>query len=221
MKIELKNVSLRFDDKPDLLRDVNLTIEKGDFLLIRGPSGCGKTSLLRLLNRLADPVGGEILFDGQLSEDDEVTSLRRRIAYVQQTPVMLEGNVRENLLFGSLFRSAGDVRPDDAKLRTRMNSLLLDDVGLDDVASNLSVGQQQRVALIRTMLTGPDVLLCDEPTSALDPDSARLVEESIEDMCADDRVSVVMVTHGTYQPEKVEYRVFEIQQGEGLMEVAS
>ncbi len=102
-----------------------------------------------------------------------------------------------------------------------MNSLLLDDVGLDDVASNLSVGQQQRVALIRTMLTGPDVLLCDEPTSALDPDSARLVEESIEDMCADDSVSVVMVTHGTYQPEKAEYRVFEIQQGEGLMEVAS
>jgi putative ABC transport system ATP-binding protein len=132
---------------------------------------------------------------------------------------MLEGNVRENLQFGFLFRSAGNEMPSDAELRNRMDALLLDDVALQDVAADLSVGQQQRIALIRSILTQPDVLLCDEPTSALDPESARLVEESIERMCAEDQVSVVIVTHSTYQPEKVEYRVCEIRQGTGLVEV--
>ena len=222
MKIELKNVLLRFDDKPELLRDVNLVIEKGEFLLIRGPSGCGKTSLLRLLNRLADPDGGEIVFDGKPSVDDKVTSLRRRIAYLQQTPVMLEGTVRENLQFGFGFRSAENSKsPDDAELNEQMEKLLLNEVNLDDVAVNLSVGQQQRIALIRSMLTQPDVLLCDEPTSALDPESARLVENCIERMCAEDGVSVVMVTHSSYRPEKVKHRVLKIQAGKGLVEVTS
>ncbi|MDA0838109.1 MAG: ABC transporter ATP-binding protein [Planctomycetota bacterium] len=220
MKIELRNVSLRFDGKPVLLRDVNLIIEKGEFLLIRGPSGCGKTSLLRLLNRLAEPDGGEIVFDGNPSTDDKVTSLRRRIAYVQQTPVMLEGRVRENLQFGFGFRSAENRKfADDAELKERMDRLSLDEVSLDDIAAKLSVGQQQRVALIRSMLTQPEVMLCDEPTSALDPESARLVENSIERMCFEQGVSVVMVTHRSYQPEKVKYRVFEFQPGRGFREV--
>ncbi len=97
MKIELQNIELSFADMPPLLRDLNFVLEEGEFALIHGPSGCGKSSLLRVLNRLQEPSAGRLLIDGRPAEQYEVTQLRSRMGFVQQTPVMVAGSVRENL----------------------------------------------------------------------------------------------------------------------------
>ena len=92
MKIELQKIELSFGDKPPLLQDLDFMLDAGDFALIHGPSGCGKSSLLRVLNRLQEPSAGRILIDGRPAGEYEVTQLRRRMGFVQQTPVMITGN---------------------------------------------------------------------------------------------------------------------------------
>ena len=156
MKIELQKIELSFGDKPPLLQDLDFMLDAGDFALIHGPSGCGKSSLLRVLNRLQEPSAGRILIDGRPAGEYEVTQLRRRMGFVQQTPVMVTGSVRENLHYPFGFKAQrGRQSPGDEVLRTWLDDLLLADVALDDDAVVLSVGQQQRLALIRTLLVEP------------------------------------------------------------------
>ena len=195
MKIALENLSLRFGDGDYLLREVSLVLEPGDFVIVNGPSGSGKSSFLRLLNRLQDPSSGNLLVDDRPASDVDVTRLRRRVGFVQQTPVMLAGNVRDNLLLPFTYRVAGGTPPPtDDFLRQQLDAFLLD-IALDDDTQPLSVGERQRLSLIRCLLAGPDVLLCDEPTSALDPESRVVVEERLVDFCANDGNTVVLVTH--------------------------
>lgn len=214
MRIELKNITLRFEDKAPLLEDVNFVLGEGDFVLIRGESGCGKSSLLHLLNRLEEPSAGQILVDGQPIASYEVTQLRRQLGFVQQTPVMVEGTVRENLLYPFSFKAArGQTEPGDEALRVRLDEFLLTEVELRDDAELLSVGQKQRVALIRTLLTQPRVLLCDEATSALDPRSKSVVEEALERENTARGVSVALVTHLEFVPQIAKARRYLMRAG--------
>ena len=211
MKIELKNVGLSFDADPPLLEGIDLTIEPGDFVIIRGPSGSGKSSLLRLLSRLMDATTGSIEIDDHPVDSIDVTSLRRRIGYVQQTPVMKLGTVRDNLRFPFLLKAAGSgPPPDDGDLFERLKEFLLSGVSLDDDTENLSVGQRQRIALLRSLSTNPEVLLCDEPTSALDPESRDVVESRLEQLNGRDGKTVVVVTHFEYEPEDTSVREFNL-----------
>lgn len=217
MKIELKNVALQYPGKPPLFRGVNLIFDSSDFLLIQGPSGSGKSSFLRLLNHLQTPSEGEILIDGRSAKQHNVLSLRRRIGYVQQTPVMIPGTVKDNLTLPFRYKIArAQVRPDDQELRENLNAYLLQDVGLEDSAETLSVGQKQRVALIRTLISKPDLLLCDEPTSSLDEQSRQVVETELDR--SDLAIGVVLVTHLDFQPQKVSPRKY-ILDSNGLLEL--
>lgn len=148
-----------------------------------GPSGSGKTTLLRLLNRLDDPDGGEVLFEGRDVRSYDVLQLRRRVQYVGQVPVAFPGTVAGNV---------GDQAP---KLLAR--------VGLDAAlagrdADRLSVGEAQRMCLARALALGPECLLLDEPTSALDTVAKAGIEALIRSL-ADDGLTVVMVTHDPRQ----------------------
>lgn len=219
MKIELRNVSLTYVGSP-LLRDVSLVVLPGQFVLIEGPSGSGKSSLLRLLNRLQEPTDGTILVDDRPAREHEVMRLRRRIGYVQQTPVMLDGNVAANLGLPFRFRATGHhAAPTSARLRTLLDEFLLHDVSLDDDATRLSVGQKQRVALIRTLLTEPQVLLCDEPTSALDPQSREIVQAALERLNIEHAMSIILVTHLDYHPKHAAVRRYRLAREDGLREV--
>lgn len=204
MKLELQNIALQYNNKPSLFQNVNLSLDTGTFALIQGPSGSGKSSLLRLINRLQEPTNGTILIDNAPIDTYNITQLRRRIGYVQQTPVVIDDTVRNNLLLPFTFKTSSSLsQPTDDQLQQKLQDYLLKDVRLNDLAPELSVGQKQRLALIRTMLVNPEIILCDEPTSALDAESRRIVEHELEDICQMQQISVILVTHTDFKTQKV------------------
>ncbi len=222
MRIELRDISLTYPGGSTVFQDVGLVVEPGEFLIIQGASGTGKSSLLRLMNRLHEPTGGDIRIDGEPIADLDVTELRRRMGYVQQTPAMIEGSVEENLALSFRFRSSKTRRPPTSdELRGRMAEFLLEHVNITDDADPLSVGEKQRVALIRALLTGPEVLLCDEPTSALDADSRRIVEGALERLNAEEGMTVVLVTHLDLGVSCGAPRRLRLSRSDGLTEVSA
>ncbi|UZP66124.1 ATP-binding cassette domain-containing protein [Desulfovibrio mangrovi] len=183
------------------LHDVRLAVPRGALVLVAGPSGSGKSTLLRLAARLEEPDSGSIRFAGQPLADYEPPRLRRRIGYIQQTPVVMEGSVRENLLLPYSFAvNKEEPVPADEELNSWLQRVALDGVRLDDAATALSVGQKQRLCIIRSLLLRPELLLMDEPTSALDRESRRIVEELTETLNREG-MTIIMVTHSDYRPQ--------------------
>ena len=199
------------------LRDVQLTVPAGAFVKIIGPSGSGKSTLLRLASRLEEPSSGVIRFLGTPLGDYSPPLLRRRIGYIQQTPVVVEGNVRQNLQLPYGFAAnREEAVPADNELRHWLDKLVLSGITLEDKARSLSVGQKQRLCIIRSLLLRPDLLLMDEPTSALDHESRQIVEEMTETLNRDG-MTILMVTHFDYAPS-TEHMTVTVR--EGHLEVA-
>lgn len=195
------------------LHDVSLQFAEGDFVLITGASGAGKSTLLRLAARLEEPCGGDILLQGRSLGQVDVHELRRTVGFIQQTPVVVEGSVRDNLLLAYGFKAnAGLAVPDDTVLRGWLDRFLLSAVSLDSAASALSVGQKQRLCIIRSMLCGPRILLLDEPTSALDAESRHVVEQQMEALNSEG-VTLLLVSHSGYAPATRQYRRVEVCSG--------
>jgi putative ABC transport system ATP-binding protein len=180
------------------LRDVDLTAERGEFLLVKGPSGAGKTTLLNLLSGLDAPTHGTIEVEGRditRLSDKELSRFRNKhIGYVFQA-FYLETNrsARENVAVPLVF--AGVSAAERAERATRM----LERVGLSDKvgvpASDLSAGQRQRVALARALVSEPALLLADEPTANLDSKTGRGILALIRELHEQHRVTVVLVSH--------------------------
>jgi UDP-glucose/iron transport system ATP-binding protein len=189
----LRGVSLERGGRP-ILRDVTLELPRGGVIGIIGPSGAGKTSLLRLLNRLDDPSSGSIEFSSTPLVSWAVPALRRKVAFVFQSPSLFPGSVADNL------RTAAELGGSRAAAEAPDLAAALHAVGLDtndarrDTAV-LSGGEQQRVGLARALMTRPDVLLLDEPTSALDPEAAHRLLATVARLSREQQLSVIMVTH--------------------------
>ncbi len=216
--LECSNINFSFAPDKPLFSSLNLRLPHGVFALVKGPSGTGKSTFLRLCNRLEEPQQGDILFDGASVRSMEPSLLRRQMAYVQQTPVVLDASIRDNLLLPFGFRQNKDLTPPtDAELQDALQRFV-PDVSVRDNALTLSGGQRQRLCLLRALLLKPRLLLLDEPTSALDPENRAMVEEVVENLNREQGISVLFISHQDYVPRKVR-RLFTIRIESGRAEV--
>jgi len=191
---ELRDVSLARGDR-QIFAGLSLDIDEGATAIL-GPSGVGKSTLLRLLNRLADPDRGAVRFRGRDVGSLDPLALRREVALVPQLPALLPGTVADNLAFAAEL--AG--RAVDESVLARAG---LDATFAGRPADRLSVGEQQRAMLARALVQHPSVLLLDEPTSALDPEARDAVEATLRDLRGERGLSTVLVTHDPAQAERL------------------
>jgi putative ABC transport system ATP-binding protein len=195
-----------------VLQDVDITIPRHVITVLCGPSGGGKTSLLRLLNRLDDPVQGDILLDGRPIVEYVVTELRHRVALVFQTPVMFPGTVSDNLAVAAELAGVQDDQFD--RLASQVMLLAeLEPSLLERPGDELSVGQKQRVNLARALMTSPEVLLLDEPTSALDPKTARALMKTIGSLSEVRRLTIIVATHRVSEARQYAHHAVVVQEG--------
>ena len=211
--IELRHLQKKYENATPL-EDVNVVIHDGDVISVIGPSGTGKSTLLRCINRLDQPTGGQIFVDGEeiTAPGYDVTKVRRKIGMVFQS-FNLFGHltVIENIMLA----------PMDLLGKSRQEAYdsgieLLRRVGLADRAlqypDQLSGGQKQRVAIARTLAMDPDVILLDEPTSALDPTMVGEVQRVIRNLAGSGR-TMMIVTHEMNFARAICNRVFYMDQG--------
>lgn len=183
-EIVFKQVSFRYEDHlNDVLENVSLRVQPGEFIALVGPSGAGKTTLCSLIPRFYDVTDGEVLLDGVNVRDLDLQSLRKAIGIVQQDVYLFGGTVMENIRYGNPAAS------DDEVVRAAMHANAHDfimslpngyhsEIGQRGV--KLSGGQKQRLSIARVFLKNPPVLILDEATSALDNDSESIVKKSLE-----------------------------------------
>jgi ABC-type methionine transport system ATPase subunit len=179
----------------------------GSITAIVGPSGAGKSTLLRAINRLIEPTAGEVYLDGKPTSGMDPLDLRRRVGMVFQLPGLFGATVEEATLYGA--RLAGK----DADAGQLLEMAGLDASFKDKAPHALSVGEQQRVSIARTLALEPEALLMDEPTSALDEAARRRIEDLIRELNASLGLTLVVVSHDLDQVERVADRVVVLVRG--------
>jgi len=194
----------------EILKGVDAGMPGGEITAVVGPSGAGKSTLLRAINRLIEPSSGEVYLDGEPTGSLDPLELRRRVGMVFQIPALFGASVEEALLYGAHL-SRKDADP----------GRLLEMVGLDiSLAARdpqaLSVGQQQRVSIARTLALEPEALLLDEPTSALDEAARLRIEELVRDLNVRLGLTMVFVSHDLAQVERVADRVVVLAKGKSM-----
>jgi phosphate transport system ATP-binding protein len=209
--IEVEHLSLAYRDNPQALSDITLRIPAQQITAVIGPSGCGKSTLLRCFNRMNDLVEG-CRYSGRIQIDDmdilarqiDITTLRRRVGMVFQRPNPFPKSIYENVAYGPRLMGVTRRRAlDDIVENALKSSALWSEVKdrLHHSAFDLSLGQQQRLVIARTIAIEPEVLLLDEPASALDPISTLRIEELIYELKS--HYTIVIVTHNMQQAARV------------------
>lgn len=218
--IQVKNLYKKFDQK-DVLKNISVNINEGDVVCVIGPSGSGKSTFLRCLNRLEEPTGGHILFDGADICDPrtDIDLHRQKMGMVfQQFNLFPHMTILKNLTVAPMsLQKKSQEEAEDYAMQ------LLERVGLQDRAadypSQLSGGQQQRIAIVRALCMKPEVMLFDEPTSALDPEMVGEVLNVMRDLAAQ-KMTMVVVTHEMGFAREVASRVMFLDDGDFLEENA-
>ena len=181
-EIEFRNVSFRYGDNW-VLRNINLTIHKGQTIAIVGQSGSGKSTLVDLIPRYYDVQEGEVLIDGINVKELGIYDLRQLIGNVNQEAILFNDSFRNNIAFGVDSATQKQIE-EAAKIANAYDFILQSEHGFDtnigDRGGRLSGGQRQRVSIARAILKNPPILILDEATSALDTESERLVQDALE-----------------------------------------
>lgn len=196
-----------------ILDDLSCCARSGEITTIVGPSGSGKSSLIRLINRLDDPTCGTILLEERDVSLIDPLELRSRVALVAQKPFMFEGTVLENLQRPFVYRGQTPPATGSPDLLRLLELARAPVTLLDRDARTLSLGEQQRVALCRALITTPDVLLLDEPTSALDRPTADHLANTFREICRGKRLTIMLVTHDLRLAEQISDYLYYLEGG--------
>lgn len=178
-----------------ILREVSFAAGAGEITAVIGPSGGGKSSLIRLINRLAEPSSGRICLEGRDITELDPLQLRRMVALVPQKPFLFEGTVLDNLQRPFVYRQQPLPAAESEEVRHVLALARLEQAMVQRDARSLSGGEQQRVSLARALITRPRVLLLDEPTSALDRRNADALAATLQEICRSQQLTVILVTH--------------------------
>lgn len=213
--IEFNNVSKVYDNNVTALKDVNVRIERGEFVFLVGPSGAGKSTFIKMLLKEVEPTSGNIIINDNLDitklKRRQVPFYRRKLGVVFQDFRLIQSlNVYENVAFAMRVIEAN---PKDIRKRVPM---MLSLVGLSNKYKSfpheLSGGEQQRVALARAIVNNPSLLIADEPTGNLDPDTAMGIMETLSDINRAG-TTIVMATHAKDIVDGMKKRVIAIEKG--------
>lgn len=206
--LELKNITFSANNQR-IIDDISLDVEHGDFISIVGPSGSGKSTLLKIIADLLPPDRGELRFRGKPYTDYPPTGLRQQIMMCFQTPYLFGETVVENLDFPFQVRHE---KPDRAKMIRLLKDFQLDESFLEKDVTTLSGGEKQRIALIRSLMFDPDILLLDEVTASLDVENTEIVEQAMRDR-HEQGTTILMITHNPAQSRRNANRLIEITDG--------
>lgn len=210
--IKVENLKKSFKEK-EVLKGIDLEINKGDILAIIGPSGSGKSTLLRTINKLEKKTSGNIYFENKNIDELDVNKLREKVGMVfQQFNLFSNMTIMENLLAAPL--NTKKMKKDEAEEKALE---LLEKIGLSDKKNSypkeLSGGQKQRIAIIRALMMEPDLMLFDEPTSALDPEMVKDVLDLMKDL-ANEGMTMAIVSHEMEFAKQVSNKIIIMDDGE-------
>ncbi|HNQ67331.1 MAG TPA: ABC transporter ATP-binding protein [Bacteroidales bacterium] len=191
--IEFKNVCFSYSDHP-VLNDINIKVKKGQTVALVGQSGSGKSTLVDLIPRFYDINSGEIIIDGKNVKDFKLSDIRNLIGYVNQTPILFNDSIFNNIAFGKA--NAGETEVIEAARVANAHDFICEiensyNSNIGDSGCKLSGGQKQRLSIARAVLKNPPILILDEATSSLDTESEKLVQEALENLMKS-RTSIVI-----------------------------
>lgn len=211
--IEMQNCTAAYGEN-EVLHQVSLTVDKGEFLVMIGPSGCGKTTLLKMMNGLVAPIEGEVMVNGERLAECNLVAVRRRIGYaVQGAKLFPHMTVEENICY-----VPGLERKMLKEEKRGLSKTMLEMVGLpaelaSRFPSQLSGGQKQRVGIARAMASNPDILLMDEPFGAVDEITRSALQEELLGLHKKTGITVVFITHDIGEAFKLGSRILVMKDG--------
>ncbi|MEY8001311.1 ABC transporter ATP-binding protein [Clostridium sp. JNZ X4-2] len=206
--LEFKNVSYISDNKY-ILKNLSLEIIPMDFVSVVGPSGSGKSTFFKLCSQLISPTSGNIFYEGIPYVKYDPIEWRKKIAYCFQTPCLFENTVMDNLMFPFSIRNK---EVDLNLIKKLLEDFKMDSSYLSRTINNLSGGEKQRIALIRTLIFIPKILLLDEVTSALDEKNTSIVENVIKSL-NEKGTTILWITHNPEQNKKHANKILSIENG--------
>jgi len=214
---ELNNVTKAYGSKK-VLDGINLQIHEGEILALIGPNGSGKTTLLKILAFLENPASGEVKFQGEAVNSKNTEKVRMQSTLVFQKTTVFSSSVYNNIAYGLKIRKVPKtVR--NAEVKKALEIVKLE--GFEKrPALKLSGGEQQRVAIARALVLKTKLLLLDEPTANLDPKNADILEEVINNVNCENKVTIVMTTHNMFKAEKLPHRIALMNEGK-ITEIGS
>ncbi|MGL4383050.1 MAG: ATP-binding cassette domain-containing protein [Bacilli bacterium] len=212
MKIKLENISASYDIK-EVLRDINLEINDGEFICIIGTSGCGKTTLLKLINGLVKPSKGNVLIDQKLLESYDIIALRKKMGYVIQDHCLFPHlSVYDNIAY-VLDIDHVEEKIKHERVLELVKLMNLEQTMLYEQPHNLSGGQQQRVGIARALANWPLLVLMDEPFGALDAITRKKLQKELKQIQDILKINIVLVTHDINEALLLATRIIVMDEG--------
>ena len=211
--IEFKNVSKTYDDNT-VLKDFNLNIEKGEFLTVIGTSGSGKTTMLKMINSLIEPSGGDIFVNGINNKDVDKIKLRRNIGYAIQGSVLFPNmNVEKNIAYVPNLLNKKDKERTKKAVAKWMDIVGLEDSFRERYPDELSGGEAQRVSIARSLAASPEILLMDEPFGAVDEITRMKLQDEILKVYNKTDITIVFITHDIKEAFKLGTKILIMDKG--------